>query len=757
MDNYLFQAAPKPVSTRTQGKGSIYRQREAEEKESFTKTQQQNIMHDRRVARGSTYAPSKRTQPLNNGPFRPIPIQQPANHPSSHHNRTHHRTSIQPQHPLPPSSAAPQHDDVEVDFMRVATPEPVAGRSHATIQTDTYLEDLRRNKQTQEHDFATQTDPENDRPTQPLFIPRSSGEDVATEIEPDALFDFELEVESLLNVLVEKTLEQSLMEVCEEEELAELAHHQASYQQHKNAELIGVQQIIERDERRQAERERRMKQEADRLEEERKTAQKRQAATIAKRMVQGMEEKIIQKLETQDAFYDPVRKEVETLFMPHLMRQTSEKLQAYAEATRLLDGVLRETIRDYSSTIDRVAGETVERQVELYQQHFLDPTTHPRPIEPILASAARFGIEDERSARVGIHGAESELAKSSLASSSSSSSSAEVRARAIVDRILAERAAAEAAEAKRLHDIRVIQSLARGKRDRKRVAILQAKRRKEAERAAMSPQELLASLPATIGMQLKLIPPTDILAEADQADVRVIRIDPRGSAAQAGLVVGDRILTLNGVEVFGPDDFSVDGLKRASLHPSDIVTLEVQRLTTDERREKVLLELTTDEEGFPHDRLREIRADADLPPSQVAWLSKSEAVDALHKLPGKLGATPVEQTGGAKLTKVGEGSAAARAGLKDGDIVVALKRQPVTDYKAFTAACKESHAGDILELEVLTPESLAKVANGAPIVRSMPTRKVLIEMGGGGKKYSVEAVRGLRRVAGLTVFGEQKD
>jgi radial spoke head protein 3 len=49
---------------------------------------------------------------------------------------------------------------------------------------------------------------------------------VSTQIESGELFDFDLEVQPILDVIVGKTLEQALMEVCEEEELAAIrAHH----------------------------------------------------------------------------------------------------------------------------------------------------------------------------------------------------------------------------------------------------------------------------------------------------------------------------------------------------------------------------------------------------------------------------------------------------------------------------------------------------------------------------------------------------
>lgn len=59
----------------------------------------------------------------------------------------------------------------------------------------------------------TQTDAFLDRPVTPLFMQQKRGVDAETQIENGDLFDFNMEVEPLLEVLVGKTLEQGLMEV----------------------------------------------------------------------------------------------------------------------------------------------------------------------------------------------------------------------------------------------------------------------------------------------------------------------------------------------------------------------------------------------------------------------------------------------------------------------------------------------------------------------------------------------------------------
>lgn len=52
------------------------------------------------------------------------------------------------------------------------------------------------------------------------------------------LFDFDKEVEPMLNVLCERTLEQARMEVLENNELAIIKAQQKEYEEVRNAELI---------------------------------------------------------------------------------------------------------------------------------------------------------------------------------------------------------------------------------------------------------------------------------------------------------------------------------------------------------------------------------------------------------------------------------------------------------------------------------------------------------------------------------------
>ena len=78
-----------------------------------------------------------------------------------------------------------------------------------------------------EFEIGVQSDFYIDRPPTPLFKPQKLGEDAFTQVEPlDPTFDFDEEVEPMLNVLILKTLEQAQMEVLEEEEMKTMREQQ---------------------------------------------------------------------------------------------------------------------------------------------------------------------------------------------------------------------------------------------------------------------------------------------------------------------------------------------------------------------------------------------------------------------------------------------------------------------------------------------------------------------------------------------------
>eukprot|EP00240_Pyramimonas_obovata_P004660 CAMPEP_0118939370 /NCGR_PEP_ID=MMETSP1169-20130426/28682_1 /TAXON_ID=36882 /ORGANISM="Pyramimonas obovata, Strain CCMP722" /LENGTH=401 /DNA_ID=CAMNT_0006883621 /DNA_START=172 /DNA_END=1373 /DNA_ORIENTATION=+ len=289
-ESYTFASEPRPVANRKQPK---YREPEIEE-EPYPA----NIMFDRRVIRGNTYAAQI------------LPAAPPQNTLTS--------TKRRKMSPKPPG-----------------TPNAVEGRRHIDVQTDSFLEEL--TDTVPERDVNTQTDPFMDRPPTPLFIPIKIGVDAETQIEAGDLFDFDFEVEPILEVLVGKTLEQGLMEVMEEEELAAMRAHQEHFEQIRNAELVATQRMEAAEKRKIEEKEHRLAQERDRLEREKQVREKVAAQTFARGYLTGLVGNVFDKLYDQGYFYDPVEKEIEEDFMPWLSSETGDCIEREANARAAVD------------------------------------------------------------------------------------------------------------------------------------------------------------------------------------------------------------------------------------------------------------------------------------------------------------------------------------------------------------------------------------------------------------------------------------
>ncbi|XP_007892078.1 radial spoke head protein 3 homolog [Callorhinchus milii] len=276
-----------------------------------------NIMYDKRVVRGTTYG--QHMLPLSANPD-PIEIQ---------------RQQESQRRAIARRRAKAQ--------LRPATPEPVIGRQHSEIQTELYLEEL--SDRIEEVDMHTQTDAFLDKPSTPLFIPAKSGKDIATQIQEGELFDFDVEVSPMLEVLVGKTIEQALLEVMEEEELTNLRALQRDFEELRNAELAEVQRMEEKERRHREEKKRRIEQQQAVLMKEKESAEKIAARAFAQQYLADLVPAVFTTLRDNGFFYDHVERDVEKEFLPWLMKQVQHSMGQEILGRTILDMVIREIMK----------------------------------------------------------------------------------------------------------------------------------------------------------------------------------------------------------------------------------------------------------------------------------------------------------------------------------------------------------------------------------------------------------------------------
>ena len=79
------------------------------------------------------------------------------------------------------------------------------------------------------------------------FLPQKLGKDVGTQILDDDLFDFDMDVQPLLTVIIGKTLEQSLLELEQEEEIENLREAKLMYSKKKNDDSKRIKNLEDRE------------------------------------------------------------------------------------------------------------------------------------------------------------------------------------------------------------------------------------------------------------------------------------------------------------------------------------------------------------------------------------------------------------------------------------------------------------------------------------------------------------------------------
>lgn len=100
----------------------------------------------------------------------------------------------------------------------------------ARIEVDLTFFLTEQNKtQPEEANVKIQTDVFQPKPPTPTYVPKKTGIDKITQIGDFDLFDYDREVQPILNVLLTKTVEQALLEVEEETELEEIRKYRAEY------------------------------------------------------------------------------------------------------------------------------------------------------------------------------------------------------------------------------------------------------------------------------------------------------------------------------------------------------------------------------------------------------------------------------------------------------------------------------------------------------------------------------------------------
>ena len=306
--DYQFSAEPRTV------KAKAVKYREQEESARGV-----NIMIDKRVVRGNTFASM----------IIPASTQQEIE-----------KKQEQDRKRLSQIQTKEKNTSREGE-REVGTPEPVEGRQHIDVQTENIPEEL--SEKPLEFEIQVQTDHYIDRPPTPLFMPKKIGEDTETQVEDGELFDFDVEVGPILEVLVGKTLEIGRMEVLEEEELHAMQQHQREFEQKRKNELSEVQRL-EGEEIRKREEAKSRKREANSKKENMQFAHRKYISRImAKKFLSKLSDTAFADLCALGTYSDPQEICFHDQLIPWLVATTAESLETNTSLGELFTAVVHES------------------------------------------------------------------------------------------------------------------------------------------------------------------------------------------------------------------------------------------------------------------------------------------------------------------------------------------------------------------------------------------------------------------------------
>lgn len=316
---YSFASTPQPVT----GSRPKYRDEKAGQSQAYVAA---NLMYDPRVARGVTSG-------------KPIPAGQFAD--TTRSSKEESKTAIRAQKAhkqnlirtgkiRPPVKAVKElHENITVHKPRVEVPLHL------------YLVD--QEEATKTANAEMQTDAFQPAPPKPEYIPRKTGVDVASQVAIADVFDYDVHVQPILQVVIDKILEQSLMEVREEEELLNMRVHKKELEVKREGE-DKVSHAREDEERRQyLAKEKRLAEAKVRSDEEKEAMKRVASKRIAQAYLKQLENRVIDNLTGRGLFVDPTVMEVQAFF-PWLLDNVTKNFAQLDASAQAVDDLVRSAI-----------------------------------------------------------------------------------------------------------------------------------------------------------------------------------------------------------------------------------------------------------------------------------------------------------------------------------------------------------------------------------------------------------------------------
>jgi len=206
------------------------------------------------------------------------------------------------------------------------------------------------------------------------YAEKERGVDVSTWVGNLDLFDFAMAAEPVLQTLVGKSLDQSMIEVLQEEEMKKMKQQRISFENEQASTFTEAQCLENELKRGKEEVARRLAQanlkSAEGLDSDAALA----ARTTAKDYYENLQDTVLERLAVAGHFYDPMVSQIETSFMPWVVEAVARNLQNVKSMRENVDHALEGGIELGANEVeakreaDRLAAEAEKERLRLIEE-----------------------------------------------------------------------------------------------------------------------------------------------------------------------------------------------------------------------------------------------------------------------------------------------------------------------------------------------------------------------------------------------------
>lgn len=311
-ETYMFMSQPRAVDA-TRKK---YREQPEGELNDTT-----NMMFDPRVIRGITCvgpAGNKNTEEEKTG------------------EDYTYQTTVSKEQLIKAGKIRPKFDSVKTIHENIVVPK-------VRVEVPLHLYLIEQGEETMVIDQGEQTDAFLEEKPQPAYIPMKTGVDAETQVENEVVFDYDVDVMPILEVVISKTVEQSLMEVLQEEELRTVARKGEVLQGKARVRKEEAQKLVNKEREALRKKEQMLLECRQRHKREMNVQQKLASNIFSARYLENLQETVFTELENCNYFYDQTRVNSDR-FLPHLLNKLEHNLEKVADATQETDSLIKRVI-----------------------------------------------------------------------------------------------------------------------------------------------------------------------------------------------------------------------------------------------------------------------------------------------------------------------------------------------------------------------------------------------------------------------------